>query len=173
MEFHNKIVYIPIKTIIPNQYNSHTMLKSTYTALKDNIQQNGFIGAILVRQHPLKKGKYEIIDGEKRYRILRELKQTEIPVIILEYNDINSTINMIRFNREHGYFDKEKTKAVIDDLIKKTNKLFVREILHTGLKEFDDLIDDNPEVFGKNEAVNTSKYSNILQKSEKSKKLFY
>ena len=170
MEYHTNIKFINIKQITKNKYNSNIMSDGTFEALKNNIAENGFVGAILVRKHPLKNNMFEIIDGEKRYSVLKELGEEKVPCIILDYNDINTTINMIRFNREHGYFDKNKTKTVVDDLIKKTNKLFVREVLHTGLKEFDALIDGKNKVFSENDE--TSRYTNILQESEKSKKLF-
>lgn len=172
MEFHNDIKYLPVKAILKSSLHVHVMDDSTYDALKSSIEANGFFGAILVRPHPLKSGKFEIIDGEKRFRILKELGVSKVPVIVLDYNDINFAVNMIRFNREHGYFDKEKTNELVSDLIRKTNKLFVRDLLHTGLKEFDELINDSPDVFGDNKSSSSSKYSNILQESEKSKKLF-
>lgn len=173
MEYHHNIELINVKNILLNPYNMTAMSNNTYESLKKGISENGFIGAITVRVHPLKKGKYEIIDGEKRFKALKELGEDSIPCIILDYNDINTTINMIKLNREHGYFDKEKTTEVLDDLIKKTNKLFIREILHCNLKEFDDLLNDNEQVFSEDKVVDTSKYTNILQESEKSKRLFY
>lgn len=173
MKIFNEIFMIDSKKILENPYNMTRMTKNIYETLKKDIEQNGFIGAILVRPHPLKKDKYEIIDGDKRYKILKELNQEKIPCIVVETNDLNSVITMIRINREHGYFNREKTNEVIDDLIQKTNKLFIREILSCDLKEFDDLIRDNPRVFEKDMTIDTSKYTNILQESEKAKRLFY
>lgn len=173
MEFHNEITMLNIDDLIKNPYNVTAMTKAVFEALKKDICENGFFGGIIVRPHPLKKGKFEVIDREKRLKALKELGEPKIPCIIVDYNDLNTIITMIRINREHGYFDKKRTNEVIDDLIKKTNKLFIREILHCNLKEFDDLIDDNPRVFKTDNGFEPSKYTNILQESEKAKRLFY
>ena len=173
MEFHNNIEFVPINTILPNKLNANVMLNHTFEALKNNIEKNGFIGAILVRNAPLNQGKYEIIDGEKRFEVLKELGSSEVPVIVLNYNDINSTINSIRFNREHGYFDKEKIEHVLNDLINKTNRMFVRETLKVDLKEWDLLLNDNESDFSEEHDSDGLKYTQIMKESEKSKKLFY
>ena len=173
MKFFNNIEMISVDLILDNPYNMISMTDSTFEALKKNITDNGFFGAIIVRPHPLKKGKFEIVDGEKRFHVLQLLDCQEVPCIVVDFNDLNSAINMIRFNREHGYFNKEKTQEVVNDLIRKTNKLFVREKLSCGLKEFDNLLDDSVMVFEDTETVDVGKYSNIVQKSEKNKKLFY
>ena len=173
MEFHNKIDYLGIDSINPSKLNANTMLNNTFEALKDNIEKNGFIGAILVRPDPLYKGKYEIIDGQKRFEAVKSLGASEIPAIVLDYNDINAAINSIRFNREHGYFDKKKTKSLLDDLINKTNKMFVRETLKMNNKEWDLLIDDNPNDFSEEHDVDGAKYTQIMQESEKAKRIFY
>lgn len=164
---------MPINAILPNNLNANVMLNNSFEALKDNIEKNGFIGAILVRKAPLNDKKYEIIDGEKRYLALKELGASEVPVIVLNYNDINSTINSIRFNREHGYFDKEKIETVLTDLINKTNKMFIREMLKMDIKEWDLLINDNSSDFAEEHDKDGLKYTQIMRESEKSKKLFY
>ena len=173
MEFHNNIEFISVSDINPSNLNANEMLNGTMEALKDNINRNGFIGAILVRKYPLHKGKYEIIDGEKRFLILNDMGVPEIPVIILDYNDINSAINSIRFNREHGYFNKEKITNVLEDLINKTNKMFVRETLKLTNKEWDLLINDNDGMFSEEHDGDDVKYTQIMTETEKSKRLFY
>ncbi len=111
-----------------------------YKALKENIQNNGLIGSILCREHPTKKDAYEIIDGEHRWKACKELGYTKISIILLDYNDINAAIQLIRFNREKGYFDHEKLQKLVNDLIKKTNKALIKNKLHLENKEFNDLL---------------------------------
>ena len=136
---------IDIDLIVPAESNPYVMPDSVFESLKDNIKQNGFIGSILVRKHPLKRGKYEIIDGEHRWRACKELNYSKMSVIVLDYNDINSAIQLIRFNREKGYFDPNKLKTIVDDLIKKTNKALVKDKLHVSNPEFNEMFEQHME----------------------------
>ena len=139
MKLINDSVLLKIDEIHPNPKNPNTMSEDTFKALKDHIKKSGLIGNILVRENPQGKG-YEIIDGEHRYKAAKELGYSEINAIILDVNDINATIELIRFNREKGYFEEDKLKNIVNDLINRMDKHSVKEHLHLTNMEFKNLI---------------------------------
>lgn len=58
------------------------------TNLKNSIAQQGILEPLLVR--PLNDGKYELVAGERRLRVARELQFSEVPVVIKELSDIDA-----------------------------------------------------------------------------------
>jgi len=143
-EFYDSSELVDIDKVYPNPKNPNVMTDNMFEALVDDIDKNGLIGSILVRKHPMKKG-YEIIDGEHRWKACKKLGYDKISIIELDYNDINAVINMVRWNREKGYFDHEKLSKLIGELVEKTNRAVIRERLHIDANEFDNLLEEKIE----------------------------
>jgi hypothetical protein len=162
---------VQIDKVYPVPYNPNYMPNEMFEALKENIQNNGLIGSILVRLHPTKKDAYEIIDGEHRWKACKELGYTEISIIKLDYNDINAAIQLIRFNREKGYFDHGKLQKLVNDLIGKTNKALVKNKLHLQNHEFNELLYEQTERVQKKVSENVksrvNEYTNLFKEPGK------
>jgi ParB/RepB/Spo0J family partition protein len=162
---------VQIDKVYPVPYNPNYMPNEMFEALKENIQNNGLIGSILCREHPTKKDAYEIIDGEHRWKACKELGYTEISIIKLDYNDINAAIQLIRFNREKGYFDHEKLQKLVNDLISKTNKALIKNKLHLENQEFNELLYEQTQRIQKKVQENVKsqvdEYTNLFKQPEK------
>ncbi|MBE6556018.1 MAG: ParB/RepB/Spo0J family partition protein [Ruminococcaceae bacterium] len=59
-------------------------------ALADSIAAYGVLQPILVRQNPNFEGSYEIIAGERRWRAAKMAGLTEVPVIVLDGDDMKT-----------------------------------------------------------------------------------
>ena len=88
---------------------------------KKNIEKEGLIGGIIVREMEKEKGKYIIIDGEHRWKATKELGYKEIPVIILDKKLPDAMIATINFNKLRGELDTLKLAEVIHNLGKTYN----------------------------------------------------
>ena len=64
---------IPIEDIIPNAANFYKVDKAALQPLADSIAMDGLHHYPLVMPHPTKKGKYQLIDGERRYTAIKML----------------------------------------------------------------------------------------------------
>ena len=84
---------IPLKNIIPNKnqprkaFDEHAM-----EDLINSIKENGILQPITVRA--IKKGQYEIIAGERRFRAATALNLESIPAYILS---VNTDVEMMEF----------------------------------------------------------------------------
>ena len=79
---------LPIDLIKPNpnqprQYFEHKALQE----LSQSIKQQGVLQPLIVRIHPVLKGCFELVAGERRWRALKLAGQTEAPVIIKNLGD--------------------------------------------------------------------------------------
>lgn len=113
VRFHREIVSIPIGEIHPNSFNSNEVSEAEQQKIKEDILANGFFGAILVR--PLDSG-YEIVDGEHRWRALKEIGIEEVPCLVVPHDDATAQINSIRLNTERGTQNPKKVGKIIKSL---------------------------------------------------------
>ena len=73
---------IPVEKIKPSPYQPR--LEFDLEDLKGSVLKDGILVPITVRE---RNGYYELIDGERRTRLARELDYTEIPANIIEVDD--------------------------------------------------------------------------------------
>ena len=85
---------------IPEERARATFTPEQYEELKASIEKNGFNIPILVRD--IGDGKYELIDGEHRIQIMKELGHDKIPAVISEADDKRATLLNILANTARG-----------------------------------------------------------------------
>lgn len=107
---------VKISEVYANDYNPNSVAKPEMDLLALSIKQNGFCFPIVVIQD--EDGKYCIVDGFHRYIVMRDhLKQTEIPVVILDQTIEDRVTATVQFNRARGVHQ-------IIDMTKLVAKLF-------------------------------------------------
>jgi ParB family chromosome partitioning protein len=115
LQFVNDVQLVGIDRVRPNAYNPNRLTRKMFASLVDDIRRNGFIGAIVVRE---KDGGYEIVDGEHRYKALLELGAAQIPVIVVDNDDVEARVNTIGWDRKRGDFAPRPLAELVHDLNK-------------------------------------------------------
>jgi len=96
-----RVKKIPIdKIVIPEKRARATFDEEKLAELRASIEKHGFTVPILVRELP--DGKYELIDGEHRLKIVKELGWKEIPATILKVDDAKATLLNVLANTARG-----------------------------------------------------------------------
>ena len=67
-----------------------TFEREALEALSESIGTYGVLQPIIVRENPALKGSYEIIAGERRWRAAKMAGLTDIPVVILDSDDLKT-----------------------------------------------------------------------------------
>jgi len=70
-----------------------------FDSLRNSIRDNGFWGLIIVRPHPVQKGKYEILCGHNRYYAVKSLNQPTITAQVISGLSDDEAENMV--NRDN------------------------------------------------------------------------
>jgi len=84
----NKIL---IKDIIRNRFQPRkNFIKENLEELTNSIKKQGVIQPIIVRPSKSSEGKYEIIAGERRWLASQNAGLHEVPVVILDVDDVKS-----------------------------------------------------------------------------------
>jgi len=98
---------IPIKSIFPNKWNFNVQTETRFKSLKATLSRFGKIYPIIVRK--IAKDKYEIVDGEHRWKALRQLGVKMVPVKNLGVvSDILAKELMTILNQTRGSANLEK-----------------------------------------------------------------
>ena len=86
----NEIITIKLDDIIPNRFQPREMFdEQSMQELADSIKEHGVIQPIIVRQVD---NKYEIIAGERRYKASVMAGKTDIPALVKNKDDKESSI---------------------------------------------------------------------------------
>ena len=81
----------PIQNILRNQFQPRKNFnKSSLEELANSIKEQGVIQPIVVRPSSSQNGKYEIIAGERRWLASQNAGLHEVPVVILNVDDVKS-----------------------------------------------------------------------------------
>ena len=82
---------VPIKDLLRNKFQPRKHFsKESLEELTNSIREQGVIQPIVVRPDKALDGKYEIIAGERRWLASQNAGLHEIPVVILNVNDVKS-----------------------------------------------------------------------------------
>ncbi len=82
---------IAIKDLIRNKFQPRKNFnKENLEELSNSIKEQGVIQPIIVRQSKSTEGKYEIIAGERRWLASQNAGLHEVPVVILNVDDVKS-----------------------------------------------------------------------------------
>jgi hypothetical protein len=118
---------LPLDDLIPNTWNPNTMTDEEYAktkrGIKKLIKKVGLekLPPLVVRPHPKKKlraqGKWQIIDGEHRQRILTELGYDKAPVLVLRVNTRISMLLTDQLNHNRGSNDPKKYAHYLKKLV--------------------------------------------------------
>ena len=109
------ITQIATDQIHPNNHNPNVLLPDIMAKLRAEIGQKGLCEPIHVRCSP---DGYEIVDGEHRWRVCRDLGIREIPCIIQDFDDNEAKIKMLQLNYMHGQAVPIKLATLIHNLNK-------------------------------------------------------
>ncbi|HAJ57569.1 MAG TPA: hypothetical protein DCL35_07360 [Candidatus Omnitrophica bacterium] len=110
-----QIIAIETSKISPNSYNPNIISEDILAKLRQEIAQKGLTQPIIVRS---RGDAYEVVDGEHRWRICRDLGIQEIPCIIQDYADNEAKIKTLQLNYLRGYAIPIKLASLIHDLNK-------------------------------------------------------
>lgn len=109
------ITLIELNKIKPNDYNPNVVPEDILAKLRQEIGQKGLTQPIIVRS---RGNAYEVIDGEHRWQICRDLGWQEIPCIIQDFDDNEAKIKTLQLNYMRGLAVPIKLAHLIHDLSK-------------------------------------------------------
>ena len=111
---------ISINDLIPNKYQPRKIFdKNNLEDLTNSIKERGIIQPIIVRESQEKKQKFEIIAGERRWLAAQRAGLNEVPVLIIEADDLKSLefaiVENVQRNDLNPLEEAQSYKRLIDE----------------------------------------------------------
>lgn len=109
-----KALRLPVDAIDANPWNPNRMDDFMRDKLRQMIAAQGFTKPVIVRECG---ERYEIIDGEHRWNIAKELGFSKVPVVNLgAVDDVEARLMTIQLNETHGESQTEDLVRVVSDI---------------------------------------------------------
>jgi ParB-like chromosome segregation protein Spo0J len=108
---------IPIELLKEHPENSNFMNAPTAQKLRRHIEQTGRYEPLTVRPHPVEEGKFQVINGHNRLRILRALEYQYVNCIVWKLDDQQTRLYLATLNRLSGQDIPERRAILLDNLL--------------------------------------------------------
>ena len=110
-------VDIPVADIEFNDWNPNEMDDNEFSALLEEIEEEGFDDPVKVVETA--PGKFLVVDGEHRLRAAKALGATELPCIVKTWDEVTQMIKTVRRNNIRGTHNEQKLDSLIVRIAKK------------------------------------------------------
>lgn len=118
IKFVTEKLVVPIDKIMPNRWNPNYQTKAQFEKQKQSMRELGFVGSVFVRRVKHTSCDYEILDGEHRWKGLKEEGATECPIECFkeDVSDADAQVMTVLFNNLRGQDDIEKRAKILEAL---------------------------------------------------------
>ena len=160
MDIKVNVIIVEISKVSPNPWNPNRQSDFIFEKEINSIKEKGFLVPVLVREK--KKGFYEIIDGEHRWKAAKILKMKKIPVNNLGViDDIECQSLTILLNEVRGKADSQLMADLLMDIEKQIGReelerimpfteIEIDHFINTALLDFESISSQEP----KNDSIN-------------------
>ncbi len=131
-----EVVEIAVSEIEPDPANPNTVNPEMMDALRADILERGFVQPVLVRPFD---GHYRIIDGEHRWKVLKEAGAKTIPCVIDDAGEDDARLRLLTMNRLRGEFVPVKLAKVLAKLASEMDEDELAKRLGMDADEYESL----------------------------------
>lgn len=129
---------IPVDLIDPDPDNPNEVSDAQMDTLTADIRDHGFTQPVLVREG--EDGRFGMIDGEHRWRIVKELGYATVPGVVIKADDDEAKIRLLTMNGLRGDFVPIKYAYFLQDLTRRIPEAELRRRLGMEPTEMRDLL---------------------------------
>ena len=108
---------ISLGLLVEHPENSNFMNAETAEKLRRHIEQTGRYEPLTVRPHPGEDGKFQVINGHNRLRVLRALNYQTANCVVWKLDDDQTRLYLATLNRLSGRDIPERRAALLDNLL--------------------------------------------------------
>lgn len=108
---------IPLPLLVPHPENSNFMDAETTKKLRRHIERTGRYEPLTVRPHPREEGKFQVINGHNRLRVLHALNYQTAHCVIWNLDDNQTRLYLSTLNRLSGRDVPERRAALLENLL--------------------------------------------------------
>jgi len=130
---------IPIDSLIAHPENSNHMSTEMLRKLRRHIERTDRYEPLTVRPHPTAEGKYEVLNGHNRLKVLRAIGRDSVRCVVWDVDDSQSRLYLATLNRLAGSDIPERRAALVDSLLGTFDVTELSELLPDGRHQIEEL----------------------------------
>lgn len=111
-----KLVEIPIEQLHGAPWNANHMEEGMMERLRESVRRYGLVENLVVR--PLGPGRYEVLSGNQRLRLLRDLGMSAVPCFVVAVDDAHARLLAQALNHVRGQDDLGLKAELVRDILK-------------------------------------------------------
>ncbi len=108
---------IPVELLVAHPENSNFMNAERLKKLRRHIEQTGRYEPLTVRPHPTEEGKFQVINGHNRLRVLRALNYQTAHCVVWNIDNDQTRLYLATLNRLSGSDVPERRAALLENLL--------------------------------------------------------
>ena len=138
---------INLDLLTPHPENCNYMDSERLEKLRRHIERTGRYEPLTVRSHPDERGKFQVINGHNRLKVLKELGYLSANCSVWEIDDAQTRLYLATLNRLCGKDIPERRATLIEDLLKDSTIDELAKLLPDRrklLEELEELTRKNP-----------------------------
>jgi DNA modification methylase len=120
---------IPIDLLVEADWNANHVPPALLAKLRHSLERFGVVENLVARPHPERTGCFEVLSGNHRLRLLRELGYASAPVVVLELDDARARLLAQTLNRTRGSDDPQRYAAALERILEEFDAATVAEYL--------------------------------------------
>lgn len=132
-------VLLRVDLLDPNPWNPNRVDARTMAKLRAQLRREGFVKPLVVRPHPDDPERWQLIDGEHRWRIARDdLHLTAVPCVVLQVDDRRARLMTVNLNELGGEAAPQAMAELLHDLSKSARLEDLETELPFTMRELED-----------------------------------
>lgn len=133
---------IPLSQLRAAAWNANRVPESLMVKIRSSIAQFGFVENLVARPHPEAPDAFEVLSGNHRLQILRELGHETAPVVVVQVDDAKARLLAQTLNRTRGRDDPIAYRQLLNDLLEQLSMDEVTSVLPETEKSIQNVIGD-------------------------------
>jgi len=109
---------LPLDRLAEAPWNANRVPRALLEKIRHSLVTYGVVENLVARPHPDEAGCFEVISGNHRLRVLRELGVEMAPVVVLDLDDADARVLAQTLNRTRGTDDPEAYAELLEEVLR-------------------------------------------------------